>query len=117
MIQTIITLILINYICVEVIGRLNYPNEIASMIMNKMTNGRIKRVELIKPFSCPLCMTIIISMIYLCFVINWLSFTSIVMGVAMAVMNGVLTKYMDYLLRLIDGAVTKIMIICEKRLR
>lgn len=117
MTTTIITLILVNFICVEIIGRLNYPNEIASLIMSKATNGKIKRVELIKPFSCPLCMTIIISMIYLCFVVYWLSFTSIVIGVAMAVMNGVLTKYMDYTLNLIDRAVTKIMIICENKLR
>lgn len=112
------TLICISLLVTIVWDYLNYPNEVAGLVMSKLTNSRIKQVELIKPFGCSLCMTAIISWFYLAFTcVVWSSFTSIVGYTLLAVLNGISTKYILNIITLIDMFITKIMILIERLLK
>jgi hypothetical protein len=112
------TLIFISILITIVWDYLNYPNELASLIMDKLTNGRIKTVYLDKPLGCSLCVTTIISWVYLAFsCITWTSFTSIVYYTLLAVINGCMTKYIFYIIILIDKTIDKIMIFIERLLK
>ena len=92
-----INLIYISLLVTIVWDWLNYPNEVAGLAMSKLTNGRIKQVVLDKPLGCSLCMTAIISWLYLAFTcVIWSSFTSIVGYTLLAVLNGISTIYSLY---------------------
>lgn len=106
-----INLLYINLLVVLVWDYLNYPNEVAGMIMGRLTNGRIRQVELVKPFGCSLCMVFILSFIYLaCNTINWCSIDSITLYTLIAVLNGVITQYTFSTILLINDLLNKILI-------
>ena len=110
---TILSLLMINFICVYIIGYTEAPNNIASQIMSRLTNGKIKRVMLKKPWSCHLCMCWIISLIYMCFVIPW-TFPGILLGITTAALNSFSTKYILYALQILDKFLTAVFIRLEK---
>lgn len=105
-----IVLLYISVLITIVWDYLNYPNELCSLLMSKLTNGRIKQVELIKPFGCSLCMTAIISWLYLAFTcIVWCSFTSIVGYTLLAVINGISTNYIYSLILIVNDTINKLL--------
>lgn len=108
MMEITLILLMINFCCVGIIGYLNAPNNILSQIINWCTDGKIKRVELLPPFGCPLCMCWIISLIYLCFAINW-TFFGIMSMITLALLNALLTKYTLYIIETIDLALCKLL--------
>lgn len=101
-------LLLINFILVVVIGYLDAPNKIASQLMNWLSKGKITRVELKKPWGCPLCMCWWISWIYLLITLpfTWHYF---LIGIALALLNAILTKYSLYIIETIDLALCKLL--------
>ena len=104
------TLICISLLVTIVWDYLNYPNEVAGLVMSKLTNSRIKQVELIKPFGCSLCMTSIISWLYLAFTcVVWSSFTSIVGYTLLAVINGISTNYIYSLILIVNDTINKLL--------
>lgn len=52
-------------ICVLVIDQFHFVDEITTIISGWMTNGNIKKPIQIKPFSCSLCMSWWINLIYI----------------------------------------------------
>ena len=105
-----IVLLYISVLITIVWDYLNYPNEVAGLIVSKLTNGRIKQVELIKPFGCSLCMTAIISWLYLAFTcVVWSSFTSIVGYTLLAVINGISTNYIYSLILIVNDTINKLL--------
>lgn len=113
-----IGLLFISLLITIVWDYLNYPNEVATLVMNKLTNGRIKQVSLIKPFGCSLCMTAIISWLYLAFeFIVWSSFTSIVGYTLLAVINGISTTYIYGLLLIINDKINQLLTELDKLFR
>lgn len=105
-----IVLLYISVLITIVWDYLNYPNEVAGLIVSKLTNGRIKQVELIKPFGCSLCMTSIISWLYLAFTcVVWSSFTSIVGYTLLAVINGISTNYIYSLILIVNDTINKLL--------
>ena len=101
-------LLLINFILVVVIGYLNAPNEIASQLMNWLSKGKITRVELKKPWGCPLCMCWWISWIYLLITLpfTWHYF---LIGIGLSLGNALLTKYTLYIIETADLALCKLL--------
>ena len=86
----------------------NAPNEIASQLMNWLSKGKITRVELKKPWGCPLCMCWWISWIYLLITLpfTWHYF---LIGVGLSLGNALLTKYTLYIIETIDLALCKLL--------
>lgn len=110
-----VTLLFISTLITIIYDYLNYPNEVAGLVMSKLTNGRIKQVVLDKPLGCSLCMTAIISWFYLAFsCVVWTSFTSIVGYTLLAVLNGIITKYIYSIIYLIDKSLEIIFIKIER---
>ena len=113
-----IALLYISLLITIVWDYLNYPNELAGLVMSKLTNGRIKQVELIKPFGCSLCMTAIISWFYLAFTcVVWPSFTSIVGYTLLAVLNGISTIYIYSLILIINDKINQLLSELDKLFR
>lgn len=113
-----IALLYISLLITIVWDYLNYPNEVAGLVMNKLTNGRIKQVELIKPFGCSLCMTAIISWFYLAFTcVVWSSFTSIVGYTLLAVLNGISTIYIYSIILIINDKINQLLSELDKLFR
>lgn len=110
---TILSLLMINFICVYIIGYTDALNNIFSQLMEYITKGKIKRVVFKKPLGCPLCMCWIISLVYMCFVIPW-NFFGILLGVTVAAINSFSTKYVLYGIQLIDKVLTKILVLLER---
>ena len=109
-------LLMINFCCVGIIGYTNAPNNILSQIFNWWTDGKIKRVELLPPFGCPLCMCWIISLIYLCFAINW-TFFGIMSMITLALLNALLTKYTLYIIETADMLICRVMAWIQSHLK
>lgn len=100
---------LIVTICIVIIwGFLDAPNEIASQIMSWVTNGKISRVELKKPFGCMMCMTFWITLIILLILAPGLCWMSLIYALS--------TKYILYIIELIDKALVKFFIWIESKL-
>lgn len=113
-----ITLIYISLLITIVWDYLNYPNQVAGLVMDKLTNGKIKQVELIKPFGCSLCMTFIISWFYLAFTqVCWTSFTSIVGYTLLAVINGLATNYIYDILLIVNDKIKILLSKIDKLLK
>ena len=92
---------LIITVCIVIIwGFLDAPNEIASTIMNWLSKGKIKRVELKKPFGCTLCMTFWTTLIVLLILAPEWCFMSLVYAIS--------TKYILYIIELMDKALVKL---------
>ena len=86
----------------------NAPNEIASQLMNWLSKGKITRVELKKPWGCPLCMCWWISWVYLLITLpfTWHYF---LIGVGLSLLNALLTKYTLYIIETIDLVLCKLL--------
>lgn len=59
-----INILLIGLIMVFALDISGFYQEITTIISGWLTNGRIKKPIMIKPFSCSLCMTFWLSLIY-----------------------------------------------------
>ena len=112
----LLNLLMINFCCVVIIGYLNAPNEILSSLFNCFTNGRIKEVTLKKPFGCPLCMCWWISWIYLLIALpfTWYYF---LIGVTLALLNALLTKYALYIIETADMLICRVMAWIQSHLK
>lgn len=112
----LLNLLMINFCCVVIIGYLNAPNEILSSLFNCFTNGRIKEVTLKKPFGCPLCMCWWISWIYLLIALpfTWYYF---LIGVTLALLNALLTKYTLYIIETADMLICRVMAWIQSHLK
>lgn len=109
-----INLIYISLLITIVWDWLNYPNEVAGLVMSKLTNGRVKQVVLDKPLGCSLCMTTIISFVYLAFTcVVWTSFSSIIYNLLLATLMGLTTKYLYSLIIIIDKIIMLIIVKIE----
>lgn len=112
----LLILLLINLIFVILIAYLDAPNEILSSIMNLLSKGKIKRVELKKPFGCPLCMTFwcswLVSLIILPFTLKWF-----LVGLLASLLNAILTKYTLYILETLDLAIIKLLSWLQQKLK
>ena len=86
----------------------NAPNEIASQLMNWLSKGKITRVELKKPWGCPLCMCWWISWVYLLITLpfTWHYFLIVV---GLSLLNALLTKYTLYIIETIDLVLCKLL--------
>lgn len=86
----------------------NAPNEIASSIMRLLTNGKIKQVELKKPFGCSACMTF------------WITLVILLIGSPewcwMSLVYAFLTKHTLIIIDTIDKIIVKIFILIQKLL-
>lgn len=95
----ILNLILIHLIVVVVWNKLNFPNEIASLIMKIITRGKINSVELKKPLGCGLCMTFWITLLYM--LIFYFDF-GIINIIAVSLLSSILTDYSTKIIELIE---------------
>ena len=107
-----LTLVFINIILTTIIGIWDAPNQIASGIMEILTKGKLKKVYMKKPFSCPLCMTFWISFIYLCFYID--SFQSFVFYLFLSVLNAYLTQFVLLTIQVIERFISKILALFDR---
>lgn len=95
----ILNLILIHLIAVVVWNKLNVPNEFASNLMRLITKGKIKSVELKKPFGCGLCMTFWITLIYM--LIFYFDF-GLLHIISVSLLSAILTDYSKKIIELIE---------------
>lgn len=96
-------------VCIVIIwGFLDAPNEIASIVMNFLSKGKIKRVELKKPLGCMLCMTFWTTLIILLILAPEWCFFSLLYAIS--------TKYILYIIELIDKALVKLFEIIDNKL-
>lgn len=95
-----------------IIGYLDAPNQIASQIMELITEGKIKTVYVRKPFSCPLCMTFWISFFYMCFHIH--SFQDFILAVFLSILNAFLTKPILYTIQVFERFISKIFAVLDR---
>lgn len=94
---------------VIIIDYLDAPNEIAGTIMGYITKGKITHVRLKKPFGCSLCMSFWITFIVLLIVEPWMCWVSLLYAIS--------TKYLLYLINLIDLIICKSFIYIENKLK
>lgn len=62
--MTYINILLIGLILVFVLDVSGFYQEITSIVSGWMTNGKIKKPIMVKPFCCSLCMTFWTSLVY-----------------------------------------------------
>lgn len=94
---------------VIIIDYLNAPCEIASTIANIITKGKIKNVQLKKPFGCSLCMTFWITVIILLILEPSMCWLSLIYAIC--------TKYILAIINLIDLIICKSIIYIENKLK
>ena len=94
---------------VIIIDYLDAPNEIAGNIMGLITKGKITHVRLNKPFGCSLCMTFWTTLILLLIVNPCMCWLSLIYAIC--------TKYIFYLINLIDLIICKSFIYIENKIR
>ena len=95
----ILDIVLIHLIIMIVWKRLDFPNEFASNAMRLITKGKIKSVELKKPFGCGLCMTFWITLIYM--LIFYIDF-GLLNIISVCLLSAILVDYSYNLLKLIE---------------
>lgn len=101
--------LIITVCLVLIIDWFNAPNEILSQIMDWITSGRIKRVELKPPFGCSKCMSFWITLIFLLITAPELCWMSLVFAFS--------TKYILFIIEIIDKIITKLAILIERKLK
>lgn len=94
---------------VIIIDYLDAPNDIAGTIMGLITNGKITHVRLKKPFGCSLCMTFWTTLILLLIVNPLMCWLSLIYAIS--------TKYIFYLINLVDLIICKSFIYIENKIR
>lgn len=110
MISIILNLFIIN-IFITLVYYLDAPQEMTNRFVEIFTKGKVKRVELKKPFSCPLCVCNYLSFIYLLIVMPLNSFLLICL---LSVANGFLTKFSSYAVQLIDQLISHLAMLMER---
>lgn len=105
----LLTGLIITVCLVLIIDWFNAPNEILSQIMGIFTRGKITRVELKPPFGCSKCMTFWITLIFLLITAPELCWMSLVFAFS--------TKYILFIIEIIDKMITKLMILAERILK
>lgn len=95
-------------LCIAYIFHIDAPNQIASIIADWLTKGKIKHIELRKPFSCPLCLTFWSTLIILLFTTPQFWYMSFVCAFT--------TTYIDYGLTIFELILNKIFYLIEKLL-
>lgn len=95
-----IDLLLINFIIVEVWDVLNFPNEIASKILNCLSKGKINNVTLKPPLGCSFCLVFWVSLIVLI-----VGNQPILYAITLSLLNAMLTRLMLYILNLFNNIV------------
>jgi len=83
----------------------SFPQEIANLIISKITDGKINNVELKKPLGCSLCMSTWITLVIL-LIFNWKL-------APMCLVFGWSTKYILYLITLIDEFLSRLLMFME----
>lgn len=86
--------------CIAYIYHLDAPNEVVSTFMSWITRGKIKRVELRKPWGCPLCMTFWITLVVLLVLAPKFWFMSLVFAFSV--------KYIDYTITVLERALDRL---------
>lgn len=99
---------IITFCIVMIWGYFDAPNQIISYICNIITDGKIKTVELKKPWGCTLCMTAWTTFIVLLFINPAYCWMSLIYAFS--------TKFMLYAIQLIDKLITKIFIKIDSKL-
>ena len=95
-------------ISIVYIFHIDAPNQIASTLADILTNGKIRHIELRKPFGCPLCLTFWTTLIILLCTTPQYWYMSLLLAF--------LTKYIDYSITIIELFLDKIFLILEKLL-
>lgn len=90
------------------IFHIDAPNQIASWLANILTNGKIKHIELRKPFGCPLCLTFWTTLIILLCTSPQYWYMSLLLAF--------LSKYFDYGLTILELLLDKAFLLLEKLL-
>lgn len=102
----------ISLICVLVIDQFHFVDEVTTIISGWISNGQIKRPMSIKPFSCSLCMTFWLSLIYI-IVVNqfsvWmvlyillLCYVTPIENQLFTLLKGLITKFLDWIGNIIN---------------
>lgn len=78
-----------------------FPQQIANYVIGKLTNGKITRIELKKPWGCSLCMSTWITLIILA-CMNWKL-------IPLCLLFGFSTKYILYIITILDEFLTKLL--------
>lgn len=84
----------------------NFPQELANSLAALFTKGKIKSVELKKPFSCSLCITTWTTLIILLILVPKLCWMCLLFGAA--------TKYISYAYTLADKIISLVFILIER---
>lgn len=105
-----LNLLLLNLL-ITLVYYLNAPQGLANRLIEIVTKGKIRQVELKKPWSCPICMCNWLSFIYLLIV---MPIYQIILICLLSVLNGFLTKFGSYAIQLIDQLVSHIAILFER---
>lgn len=87
----------------------HFPEEVASSIMNRLTNGKITNVWLSKPWGCSLCVTTWITLIILA-IFNWKL-------IPLCLLYGWSTKYVYYVYQIIDGLLSLLLCFVDRIIR
>ena len=90
------------------IFHIDAPNQIASWLADILTNGKIKHIELRKPFGCPLCLTFWTTLIILLCTSPQYWYMSLLLAF--------LSKYFDYGLTILELLLDKAFLLLEKLL-
>lgn len=105
----ILNLIYIN-LFISLVYYLNAPQEMTDRLVEIVTKGKVKKVELKKPWSCATCICFWITLLYLLFFVHT-QFLSILF---MSVLNGFLTKFTTYIIQLIDRLISHLSMLFER---
>lgn len=108
-INLIIVCLIITASIVYIWDIVQFPNQIGNYIVSKISKGKLNNIELKKPLGCSLCMTTWITLIII-IIFNWKL-------IPLCLMFGWITKYIEYLFRIIDRLLCKIFIKIEQILQ
>lgn len=106
--NTFIICLIISFSITYIWDYVNFPAEIADRVVSFITKGKIKHIELKKPFSCSLCMTTWATLIVLlCMDPAWCW---------LCLLYGLSTKYILYAINLTDRIISLVFVLLERLL-
>lgn len=111
MIDILLNLLTLNLATSLIWGYFDAPQQITNRLVEIISRGKIKKVELKKPLSCMGCSTVWLSFIYLLFA---LPFNQIILICVLSATNGFLTKFSSYTIQLIDQLLSHLAILFER---
>ena len=106
--MNIINLCIALTISIVYIFHIDAPNQIVSWLADILTNGKIRHIELRKPFGCPLCLSFWTTLIILLCTLPHYWYLSLVFAFS--------TTYIDYSITILELLLRKIFITLEKLL-